>query len=60
MLAHRLRFQLAYEFVHPIAVCVCGILSNFIAIMKLFRESKQVIKLRKIGGKDALKAQISN
>ena len=34
--------------VHPIGVCVCGIISNIIAIMKLFREKKQLIQLRKV------------
>lgn len=47
MLAYRLAFPWARSFVHPIAVCVCGVLSNAIAIMKLFREKKQVIKLKK-------------
>ena len=55
MLAHRLRSPLAYQLVHPIGVCVCGILSNLIAIMKLFRESKSVIKLRKVDQREALK-----
>jgi hypothetical protein len=39
MLAHRLRSPLAYSLVHPIGVCVCGVLSNLIALMKLFRGS---------------------
>lgn len=52
MLAHRLRSPLAYSLVHPIGVCVCGILSNIIAIMKLFRESKQVITLRKVNQRE--------
>lgn len=47
MLGHRLQFPLGYQLVHPIGVCICGIISNFIALMKLFREHKQVIKLRK-------------
>jgi hypothetical protein len=55
MLAHRLRSPLAYQLVHPIGVCVCGILSNIIAIMKLFRESKSVIKLRKVDQREAQK-----
>jgi hypothetical protein len=57
MLAHRLRSPLAYQLVHPIGVCVCGILSNIIAIMKLFRESKSVIKLRKVDQREALKRE---
>jgi hypothetical protein len=48
MLAHRLRNPLAYQLIHPIGVCICGILSNFVAIMRVFRESKQVITLKKI------------
>ncbi len=48
MLSHRLQNPLAYSLIHPIAVCVCGILSNLVAIMRVFRESMQVITLRKI------------
>jgi len=48
MLAHRLRNPLAYQWLHPIAVCICGILCNFLAIMRVFRESKQVITLKKV------------
>lgn len=52
MLAHRLQYPLAYNCIHPIVVCVCGILSNFIAIMKLFREKKQVMQFRKVSKKE--------
>jgi hypothetical protein len=47
MLSHRLRFAWAWSLVHPITVCVCGILTNIIAIMKLFRDKKQVFHLKK-------------
>ncbi len=40
MLAHRLQFPVAYAWLHPVNVCLCGILSNLFAIMKLFKESK--------------------
>lgn len=53
MLTFRLGFSWAWEFVHPITVCVCGILSNLIAIMKLFQEKKQVIHIKKFNNKKA-------
>ena len=48
MVAFRLRFALALKYLHPIGVCICGILSNAIAIAKLFREKKQVMQFRKV------------
>ena len=48
MVAFRLRFALAQRYVHPIGVCICGILSNLIAIAKLFRDKKEVMQFRKV------------
>lgn len=47
MLAHRLHFPMASRWVHPIGVCICGIFSNTLAIIKLFRDKKHVMEIKK-------------
>ena len=47
MLTHRLQFPFAIKWLHPIGVCICGIMSNILAIMKLFRDKKHVMEIKK-------------
>jgi len=51
MLLFRLRTPVFSEYVHPITVSICGIISNYLGILKLFKESKRFVKLKKVNKK---------
>lgn len=52
MLLFRLRVPYLHEFVHPIFVSQCGIVSNYLGILKLFKEKKRFVKLKKLDEKN--------
>ncbi|CDW81101.1 pex11 domain containing protein [Stylonychia lemnae] len=52
MLLFRLRMPIISDFVHPITVSICGIISNYLGILKLFKESKRLVKLKKVDNRD--------
>ena len=48
MLSFRLRLLYLSEKIHPIAVVLCGIVSNILGISKMFRDKKALIKIKKV------------
>ena len=48
MLSYRLRLPVLSEKIHPISVVLCGIVSNILAISKMFRDKKALIKIKKV------------
>eukprot|EP00347_Sterkiella_histriomuscorum_P014964 403358829 len=52
MLLFRLKMPYMHEIFHPIFISQCGMLSSYLGILKLFKEKKQFVKLKKLDQKN--------